>query len=89
MIETWKSYVDKGESFGTLLTDLSKTFDCLKHDLLLAKLRVYSLENNAIKLIFNYLTNRKQRVKIENTYSTWKDITSGVPRPFTLQRFPD
>ena len=58
MLEKWKSAVDKGKSFGALLTDLSKAFDCLSHDLLLAKLHAYGFSLSALKLIHSYLKNK-------------------------------
>ena len=58
MLEKWKSAVDKGQSFGVLLTDLSNTFDCLSHELLLAKHYAYGLSIAALRLIHSYLTNR-------------------------------
>ena len=58
MIEKWKSAVDKGKSFGALLTDLSKAFDCLSHDLLLAKLHAYGFSLSTLKLIHSYLKNK-------------------------------
>ena len=80
MLETWKRSVDKGKVFGALLTDLSKAFDCLDHELLTAKLNAYGFSLPALRLINDYLSNRKQRTKIENTYSTWLDIIFGVPQ---------
>ena len=74
MLETWKRSVDKGKVFGALLTDLSKAFDCLNHELLTAKLNAYGFSLPALRLINDYLSNRKRRTKIENTYSTWLDI---------------
>ena len=50
--------------FGALLTDLSKAFDCLDHELLIAKLNVYGFSLTALKLVQNYLSNRKQRTKM-------------------------
>ena len=80
MIEKWRDSMDKGKFFGALLTDLSKAFDCLPHDLLAAKLSAYGFDNNSTKFLFDYLTNRKQRAKIGQVYSSWDKITSGVPQ---------
>ena len=80
MIEKWKTAVDNGGVFAALLTDLSKAFDCIPHDLIIAKLAAYGFDTNALKLIHNYLSNRKQRVKINSVYSIWKDISYGVPQ---------
>ena len=80
MLETWKRSEDKGKAFGALLTDLSKAFVCLDQELLTAKLNAYGFSLPALRLINDYLSNRKQRTKIENTYSTWLDIIFGVPQ---------
>ena len=78
MLEKWKSAVDKGKSFDVLLTDLSKVFDCLSHDLLLAKLHAYGFSLAALKLIHSYLKNRKQRTETYSTYSSWEEAILGV-----------
>ena len=80
MIEKWKKAVDNGNVFGALLTDLSKAFDCLPHDLIIAKLNSYGFNLTALNLIHNYLTKRKQRTKINHSYSSWEDILFGVPQ---------
>ena len=59
MIEKWRKSLDKRESFGALLTDLSKAFDCLPHDLLVAKLHAYGFDIQSVRLIHSYLTGRK------------------------------
>ena len=80
MIENWKKIVDDGAVFGMLLTDLSKAFDCIPHDLIISKLEAYDFHIDALKLIHDYLSNIKQRVKVNDTYSSWKDIFYGVPQ---------
>ena len=62
--------VGKEKVFDALLTDLSKAFDYLGHKLLTAKLNTYSFNLPALSLIHDYLSNKKQRIKFENTYST-------------------
>ena len=80
MLEKWKSAVDKKRNFGALLTDLSKAFDCLPHDLLLAKLNAYGFSLPALRLVQSYLSNRKQRTKINSEFSSWEEILFGVPQ---------
>ena len=80
LIEKWKSATDKGKSFRALLTDLSKVFDCLPHELLIAKLHPYGFSLAALRLFCSYLSNRKQRTKINESYSSWEEILFGVPQ---------
>ncbi len=72
--------VDNGGSAGMLLTDLSKAFDCLSHELLIAKLSAYVFSYESLKLIHSYLFMRFQRVTINSCYSLWSEIVSGVPQ---------
>ena len=80
MLQKWKHAVDNKKVFGVLLTDLSKAFACICHDLLIAKLNAYGLSLPALKLVHNYLQNRKQRTKNGTAYSLWEEIFSGVPQ---------
>ena len=72
--------LDKSGFVGTILMDLSKAYDTLPHDLLVAKFEAYGIDKNGLNLIHNYLTNRKQRTKVSSSYSDWYDIVRGVPR---------
>ena len=60
--------------------DLSKAFDCVPHDLLLAKLAAYGIDDSLILYIHSYLLNRKQCVCINNILSEFNKIISGVPQ---------
>ena len=64
--------------------DLSKAYDCLPHDLLIAKLEAYGLDVNSLRLMYSYLDNRLQRVKIGSHRSTAKVIKIGVPQGSVL-----
>ena len=80
MIEKWKDSAGNGGAFGTLMTDLSKAFDCLHHELSIAKVDAYGFVIKSVKLTQQYLSNRKQRVKVGNAYSSWKEIFYGIPK---------
>ena len=55
MFEKWKSATDNKKLFGALLTYLSKAFDCLSHDLLIAKLNAYGFNMSALRFVHSYL----------------------------------
>ena len=59
---------------------LDKAFDCMPHDLLIAKFKVYGVQDQSIKIIKSYLTDREQRVRIGNVHSSWKTTFKGVPQ---------
>ena len=56
MVENCKKVLDQGNKYGALLTDLSKTFDCLPNDLIVVKLHIYGFSIELLKLINSYLT---------------------------------
>ena len=80
MIEMWKKALDERKVAGAILTDLSKAFDCISHELLIAKLAAYGFENSALILIYDYLKGRMQRTQVNGSCSSWREILSGVPQ---------
>ncbi len=80
MLEKWRKALDNNKLAGALLTDLSKAFDCLNHNLMIAKLHAYGFNFNSLAYIYSYLSDRKHRTNINNSLSSWADITSGVPQ---------
>ena len=84
MTEKWRSSLDKRGYAGAVLMDLSKAFDCMNHELLLAKLSAYGFSHGALELINSYLKNRWQRVKINHTFSEWTELLLGVPQGSVL-----
>ena len=89
----YSTQVEEAKSLGALLTDLSKAFDCLCHELLLAKLHAYWFSIAALRLIHSYLSNRKQRTKVNILHSPWEKMLFGVQQgsivgPLLLNNLP-
>ena len=80
LTEEWRKKLDNNFVVGAVLTDLSKAFDCIPHDLIIAKLSAYNFSDEALSYIYSYLTNRRQCVHINNTHSQLETIISGVPQ---------
>ena len=78
MIETWRKALDEKKVGGAILTDLSKAFDCLNHELLIAKLEAYGFDKSALRFIYDYLKNRMQRTRVNDSYSSWRKLLYGV-----------
>ena len=59
--------------------DLSKAFDSIPHNLLIAKMHAYGFSLDAVTFFYSYLKRRKQKVRINNSYSVFQILLSGVP----------
>ena len=70
------------------MTNLSKAFDCLSQELLIAKLDAYGFEIKSLKLVYSYLSDRKQRVKIKYSCNSSREILFGVPQGSVLGPYP-
>ena len=77
LTEEWRKKLNNNFVVGAVLTDLSKAFDCIPHDLIIAKPSAYNLSDEALSYIYSYLTNRRQCVRINNALET---IISSVPQ---------
>ena len=80
LVENWKKELDNKKYVGAILMDLSKAFDCIPHELLIAKMDAYGFSENALTFFFSYLKRRKQSVQINNAYSIFQLLLSGVPQ---------
>ena len=80
LVDDWKSQLESKNYVGAILTDLSKAFDCLPHQLLTAKFAAYGLDDASCALLWSYLDKRYQRVKLSGSYSNWLQISKGVPQ---------
>ena len=87
MIEQWKISFDNSGYAGGVLMDLSKAFDTINHQLLIAKLYEYGVCKDALELILNYLSDCWQRTKINTFFSSWEEILYGVPQGSVLGPF--
>ena len=72
--------LDENFFVGAVLTDLSKASHCIAQDLLISKLGAYGFSDTALRYVYSYLSNRKQCVRINNTYSNYQKIISRVPQ---------
>ena len=84
MVEKWRKTLHGGGETGVVLTDLSKTSDCIGHNLLKAKLNAYGSEKQSINFIYSCLNKRKQRTKVDSVVSSWEMLLSGVPQGSVL-----
>ena len=80
LLKKWQDCLDKKGVVGTVLIDLSKAYDCIQHDLLIAKLAAYGFSHKSLSFIFSYLRNRKQRVKLGSFFGTWLEVFLGIPQ---------
>ena len=80
MIDSWLEALDHGQMVGLVLVDFNKAFDLVDHKILLRKLEMYGINNETLQWFTSYLTERRQQVKVNNSQSSFKPVTCGVPQ---------
>ena len=80
LLQAWQKELDNSGNVGTILMNLSKAYDCIPHDLLMAKLQAYSLDKMRLNINFDNLNDRKQRTKVRSSFSSWYDIITAIPQ---------
>lgn len=83
--QSWEKEIDNGGFVCLTWMDLSKGYDCIPHELFIAKLECYGLDKTSLRLMLNYFTNRKQKTKIGSSFCSWYDISTGVPQCSILE----
>jgi len=84
MTDKWTKYLESGGQIDTIYSDFEKAFDKVPHRRLIPKFHTYGLHDTIINWIHDFLAARKYRVKVNNSYSCWNDVTSGIPQGSVL-----
>jgi hypothetical protein len=84
VLERWTKILDEGGSLDCIYLDFMKAFDKVPHQRLLYKLQRYGISPEITSWIQSFLLNRKQRVRVMNSYSEWAPVTSGIPQGSVL-----
>ena len=79
-MDYWTEALDNGSDIDILYLDFQKAFDSVPHQRLLAKLESYSIGGNVYNWLEFFLLNRRQRVLVNNSSSSWSDVLNGIPQ---------
>ena len=80
MIDSWLKAVNDGKLTGCVMVDFRKAFDLVDHKILLNKLKCYKCDVNCLSWFESYLSNRTQRVSLNNNLSAPASVKCGVPQ---------
>ena len=80
ILQKYQIEFGSGRFIGTILMDLLKVYDCLRHDFLIAKLEAHGLGNGSLNFLVDYLTFKEQRTKVGSAFSKWSKIRRGIPQ---------
>ena len=81
MVHTWLSYLDTpGRHFRLCFLDFAKAFDRIGHNVLILKLLDLGVRRSLVPWIIDFLSNRRQCVKLGESISDWLPVNAGVPQ---------
>ena len=78
IIEKWRQFLYSGGQAAAVLTDFLKAFVCIDHELLIAKLNIYGFDDLCLVFTYSYLSEKKQKTKINSSFTCWAEILFGV-----------
>ena len=84
VLDHWTEILDHGGSVDCIYMDFMKAFNKVPHKRLLHKLKRYGINGNAVNWITAFLTDRRQRIQVNGTYSDWATVLSGIPQGSVL-----
>lgn len=84
VLENWTKILEEGDSIDVIYMDFMKAFDKVPHQRLLGKLKSYGLAGNTLQWITSFLSSRTQKVVINGTSSSPRQVTSGIPQGSVL-----
>ena len=87
MLEKWRKTLDTKGYAGEIIMGFSKAFDIINHKLLLEKLHAYGFSMHSLLIMSSYLSNRKQRTKINNSFNSWTDLIQGSSQGSVLIQY--
>ena len=80
VLNDFTKMVENGDCIDIIYLDFSKAFDTVPHQRLITKLKAYGIDNNLLNWIESFLSDRRQRVRVNSEYSDFKPVTSGIPQ---------
>ena len=83
-MDYWTEALDNGNDIDIIYLDFQKAFDSVPHQRLLKKLKSYNIGGKVYKWLESFLLNRRQRVLVNNSPSSWSDVLSGIPQGSVL-----
>ena len=84
ILDKWTDYLENGGQIDVIYTDLEKAFDKVSHAHLINKLKFYNINPQLLDWINSFLTKRSQRVRINDSFSNWVKVLSGIPQGSVL-----
>ena len=87
LIEKCKQIIDNKGYGAAILMDLSKAFDIISQELLIAKLHAYGLTRESLLIILSFLSDQWQHIKIDSPFDCWSKLTQGIPQGSVLGLF--
>ena len=80
LVDQWTKELENAGQIDVVYTDFEKAFDKIPHCHLLCKLKSYGVSETLVNWIQSFLCQRRHRVRINNKFSAWKDVPSGIPQ---------